>query len=348
MSEELQPIIRITRPRRVFREHTSSILAVAVFRDGRRMVTGSYDKTLRLWDLEDGVVLKKMVGHRGRVEVLAVSGDGKLIASGDFNGELIAWHGNTGESQLTQPIKVHSEKITSLDFSPDGMVVATVSWDKTIEFLSTATWDIEGNPINTGERIFCVRYSPSGVLAIATANDIQIWNPCSPSRSSFNRGECIAKFRAVDISAWHVSLAWTPDGTRLFDPIIREWDALTWKQVGDVWHDHHADYIYALAVNSTSTLLASASWDNFVRLWRLSDRRTIAIIKGPDQMNGVTFSADGKYILCGSKDASITEWAVPEEALPVDTLKEQPSDVSSSPGPVASPSHLAQGRVAKG
>jgi len=321
------------------------------------MVTGSQDKTLRLWDLKDGVVLKKMMGHHGRVEVVAVSGDGKSIASGDFNGELIAWHGDTGESQLTQAIKVHSDKLTSLDFSPDGKVLATVSWDKTIEFLSTTTWDVEGNPINTGERIFCVRYSPSGeVLAVATANDIQIWNPCStvPSSSSSSGGECIAKFRAVDISAWHVSLAWTPDGTRLFsagsrsDPIIREWDTSTWKQVGDVWRDHHADYICALAVNSTGTLVASASWDNLVRLWRLSDRRTIAIIKAPDQINGVTFSVDNKYILCAGKDADVTEWAVPEVALLEDTHKEQPSDVSSSPGPVVSPFHLAQGRAAKG
>ncbi|OAX34763.1 hypothetical protein K503DRAFT_868710 [Rhizopogon vinicolor AM-OR11-026] len=332
MSEVAQPIVRITRPCRVFRDHKSSVLAVAVFPDGHRMVTGSYDKTLCLWDLKDGVVLRKMEGHRGRVEAVAVSRDGKSIASGDLNGEIIAWNGDTGES-LTQAIKIHTEKITSLDFSPDGAVLATVSWDKTIELWNTKTWHVEGNPINSDEKIFCVRFSPSDeLLAIATANDIQIWNPRASATSSGR--QCIAKFRAVDISAWHVSLAWTPDGTRLFsagsrsDSIIREWDTSTWKQVGDVWREH-TDYIYALAVNSTSTLVASASWDKNVRLWRLSDRRTVAIFKASDQLNGVTFSMDGKHVLSGGKDANITEWTIPEDALLEGNPKEQALDDAS-------------------
>ncbi|KAJ8593414.1 WD40 repeat-like protein [Rhizopogon salebrosus TDB-379] len=327
MTEVAQTIIRITTPRRVFKDNKSSnsIITVAVFPDGHRMVTGSLDKMLCLWNLKDGVVLKKMEGHRSRVEAVALSRDGKSIASGDLGGELIGWDGDTGDS-LTQPIKVHSEKITSLDFSPDGAVLATVSWDKTIEMWSTKTWHVHGNPIDSGEKIFCVRYAPSGeLLAIATANDIQVWNPHKTSR------ECVAKFRAVDISAWHISLAWTPDGTRIFsggsrsDSVIREWDTSTWQQIGDTWRDH-TDYISALAVNSTGTLVASASLDTHVRLWRLSDRRTIAIFKASDHMYSVTFSMDGKHILCGGRGTSITELAVPEDALLEDTPREQISD----------------------
>jgi WD40 repeat protein len=66
------------------------------------MITGSDDKTLRIWDLETGVVLKKMEGHSSAVQALAVSRDGQIIASGDNGGEIIAWHGETGES-LTKP-----------------------------------------------------------------------------------------------------------------------------------------------------------------------------------------------------------------------------------------------------
>jgi WD40 repeat protein len=62
------------------------------------MVTGSWDKTLRLWDLETGVVLKKMEGHSSRVYALAVSRDGQIIAGGDEKGEIIGQHGETGES----------------------------------------------------------------------------------------------------------------------------------------------------------------------------------------------------------------------------------------------------------
>ncbi|KAG2350108.1 WD40 repeat-like protein [Suillus weaverae] len=92
-----------TTPLRTFEGHARTVMAVAVFPDKRRMVTGSLDKTLRLWDLETGVVLKKMEGHSSTVEALVVSRDGQVIASGDANGEIIGWHGEIGES-LTQPI----------------------------------------------------------------------------------------------------------------------------------------------------------------------------------------------------------------------------------------------------
>ncbi|OJA17103.1 hypothetical protein AZE42_12974 [Rhizopogon vesiculosus] len=99
----------------------------------------------------------------------------------------------------------------------------------------------------------------------------------------------------------NVSLAWTPDGIRLLstgttsDPTIRE-------------------HIIALAVNSTGTLLASASFDNHVRLWRLSDRQTIAIFTTAGKVYCVAFSMNGKRILSGGEDKKISEWAVPNHA----------------------------------
>ncbi|KIK44825.1 hypothetical protein CY34DRAFT_802291 [Suillus luteus UH-Slu-Lm8-n1] len=70
-------------PLRTFGGHKGSVEAVAVFPDRRRMVTGSRDKTLRLWDLETGVLLKKMEGYSGDVTALTVSRDGQMIASAD-------------------------------------------------------------------------------------------------------------------------------------------------------------------------------------------------------------------------------------------------------------------------
>ncbi|KAG2066221.1 WD40 repeat-like protein [Suillus decipiens] len=88
-----------------------------------------------------------------------------------------------------------------------------------------------------------------------------------------------------------------PDGSRLFsastilDPTIRVWDPSTWKQVGDPFTGHTYQ-VNAIAVNSTGTLVASASDDKHVRLWRFSDRRTIAIFKHSDNVYCVAFSMD--------------------------------------------------------
>ncbi|KAG2740773.1 WD40 repeat-like protein [Suillus brevipes Sb2] len=219
--------------------HEDAVWAVAVFPDRRRMVTGSYDKILRIWDLETGVVLKKMEGHSSQVLALAVSRDGQIIASGDLSGELIVWHGETGES-LTKPIKAHSNQINSVDFSPDGTVLAFGSWDGMTKFWCTKSWQMQGDPIECDG--YCIRYSPSGeFLAIATYSNIVIYNPGTRER--------VASFGVLQ-----TSLAWTPDGTRLLsggdmnDPTIREWDPLTWQEVNLPWKGH-TGRIWAIAID---------------------------------------------------------------------------------------------------
>jgi len=295
--------------------------------------------------LKDSKVLKIMEGHCKAVGSVAVSRDCKLIASGDLGGELIAWDGDSGDS-LNKPIKAHSNRINSLDFSPDGAELATVSKDRNMTLWRTNTWEIQGNPIDVGEDVLCVRYSPSGeLLATSALRYIRIWNR--------NASEWIAKFRALDVpQSWNFSLAWAPDGTRLFsgrsrvDPTIREWDTSTWEQVGDPWSGH-SDAIWIIAINSTGTLIASASEDRHVHLWRLSDRRTIAIFKHSHPVYSVTFSADDKHILSGDKDGILTEWEIPTDALLEGSPKKQVSNVGFSSCPIPLPPYLAQGDFVK-
>ncbi|OJA19132.1 hypothetical protein AZE42_02148 [Rhizopogon vesiculosus] len=307
-----QHILPTSTPVREFEGGEESVLAVAVFLDGQRMVTSG--RTLRLWNLKDGVVTKTMEGHRDWVWGVAISRDGKLIASGDENGELIFWQGDSGEP-LTQAIKAHTTWISSVNFSPDSNVLATSSSDWTTKLWSSETRQLEGDPIDCGAPVHCVRFSPSGeLLAIAAGKGIQIWKP--------GTRECIANFNAVPAISPNLSLAWIPGGTRLLsagsydDPTIREWDSSTWKQVGEPWNGHASD-IRDIVVNSSGTLVASVSRDKSVRLWSLSDRRTIASfkLKHSDEVFSATFSIDGKHILGGGYDKKVSEWAVPKDAL---------------------------------
>jgi WD40 repeat protein len=303
----MSKVIQCTTSLQTFEDHESYINEVAVFPDRQRMVTGSWDKTLRLWDLKTGVVLKKMEGHRSEVQALTVSRDGQIIASGDWEGEIIAWH----EEIAVQTIKAHSNRVSSVDFSPDGTVLATGSYDRTTKLWCTKTWELQENPIECNSWVRCVRYSPSGtLLAIATDRDIQIYYLVGAR-------ECVATFKGH--KSWNLSLTWTPDGTRLVsggvDSSIREWDTSTWKEVGHPWEGHTGS-INTIAIHPSGTLVASASEDKYVRLWRLSDRKTIATFQHSFSTKCVIFSVDGRHIFSGGFDKMISEWPVPRGTHP--------------------------------
>ncbi|KAG2111742.1 WD40-repeat-containing domain protein [Suillus clintonianus] len=321
---------QITKSLPAFEDYKEGVNSLAVLPDGRRMVSCSKDRTLRLWDLNTGDVMKKMEGHYDKVRSLAVSRDGKLIASGDKRGEFIAWEGESGES-LTEAIKAHFYAISTLDFSPNGAVLATASSSSDeVKLWSTETWQFHGLIVCSGQYrdiTHCVRYSPSGEhLAIATTKNVEIYNPATR--------QCVAKFKGHKNE--NLALAWMPDGTRLLsggcynDPNIREWDPLTWQQVGDPWTDDtYMKCVPTIAIHPTGTLIAFASVGGHVGLWRISDRRTIMIaVSNSDPgctLQRVTFSTDGRRILgCGWLDEIISEWAVPEDALAEDAPNEQP------------------------
>jgi WD40 repeat protein len=119
---------------------------------------------------------------------------------------------------------------------------------------------------------------------------------------------------------------------------LGEWDTLTWQQIGGSWRGHVSP-VFAVAVNSTGTLVASASSDNHVRLWRRSDQKTIAMFKHSGPVYCVTFSTDDKYIFSGGYGDKISEWAVPD-----DPFQDIPEVGCHHSGGVVS--HLVQGYFA--
>ncbi|KAG1831007.1 WD40-repeat-containing domain protein [Suillus variegatus] len=303
----------IVNPTWVFEDRTQTIYAAADIPNSELMVTSSEDRIVRLWDLKTGKVSKQLGGHTGDVMGLAVSRDGELIATGDENGELIAWQAKTGAS-LTRVPKAHGSGVRSLDFSPDNAFVVTASAarnDQTIKFWNTKTWEQAGY-YACGDTVRCVRYARSSVhaLAVATDQDIQIY--ADGKLQTTLKGH----------SHGTLSLAWSPDAKRLLsggddhDPSIREWETSSWTQVGEPWTGHTYK-INSIAVHSTGTHAVSASSDNSVRLWQLSDKQTVAIFQHTSSVICAAFSAYGAHILSGGYDKKVSVWTAPAGTLPV-------------------------------
>jgi WD40 repeat protein len=176
-------------PVKIFEGHETEITSIATFPDGKRIATGSVDKTIRIWRVEDGREIRKWVMKKD-VNAIAILRDGMQVVSavGDTDGvsededldktvywEL--WVHDTGTGKVVAgPLDGHTNVVFALDISPDGGILASGSYDRTVILWNTTTWQRNGDPLKCEEYINCVRFSPTGRLGVATCKHIQIWD----------------------------------------------------------------------------------------------------------------------------------------------------------------------------
>ncbi|KIK41191.1 hypothetical protein CY34DRAFT_221553 [Suillus luteus UH-Slu-Lm8-n1] len=322
------------KPAKTFEGHKHNITSIAAFPDGKRIATASVDKTIRIWRLEDGAEMMKWVMEQ-HVLALVLLDKGKQVVSAegetpdgfdedDFNfdpNKVFVWRLWVRDVEsgrvVAGPLEGHTSAVITLDMSPDGETLVSGSYDRTVILWDTSTWQKKGRPISCGLSINCVHFSPTGHLGVATVDDIQVWD--------LDRRERLAQFNGhfnYITNATNLGLTWTRDGTHLIsagdrdDPVIRSWDTSTWKQAGDPWIGHDKDCaIYHIISNLAGTLLASASEDCTVRLWRFHTGTEVTRFKHSHVVHSVAFSVDGRSIFSGGYDKKISRWEIPEDVL---------------------------------
>ena len=99
--------------------HALHVLSVVFSPDGKLIVSGSGDKTLKIWDAETGQELETLKGHSEPIIAVLLSPDGKLIVSGSLDKTLIIWDANSGKKM--QKLEGHIGPVFSVAFSPDGL-----------------------------------------------------------------------------------------------------------------------------------------------------------------------------------------------------------------------------------
>jgi hypothetical protein len=110
--------------------HESFVTSVAFSPDGKLIVSGSGDKTVRLWDIEGNPVGLPFQGHESFVNAVAFSPDGKLIVSGSYDNIVRLW--DIEGNPVGQPFQGHEYSVNAVAFSPDDKLIVSGSDDKTV------------------------------------------------------------------------------------------------------------------------------------------------------------------------------------------------------------------------
>jgi WD40 repeat protein len=186
--------------------HSSFVQAVAVTADGKRVISGSRDNTVKVWNLETGVEQLTLTGHSNSVRAVAVTADGKWVISGSDDNTVKVWNLETGE-QFT--LTGHSNWVQAVAVTADGTRVISGSDDKTVK-----VWNLETGEKETGEEQLTLTGHSGSVLAVAVTADgtrvisgssdnttVKVWN--------LQNGEEIATF--IGESPFY-SCVVTPDG----------------------------------------------------------------------------------------------------------------------------------------
>jgi len=278
------------------------VAGVVHLRDRRRIITGSHDGSLRLWNLDGGVQIRNdwFDDEEVGVWVIALSPNGKTIASGGDDGKVRLWDVET--EKLVARWTGHTDVTNSLCWSGDGGRVVSGSDDGTIRVWDVESGDTVLGPIKTGhDHVYAVIYSPDttkiatgGFLKIA----LQIWDA--------KTGNLLSTIKLDDDPVW--SLAWTSDQKKIIagsqEGSILIFDTATWQQIAIL--EGHTNIVFSLSLYQNDRLLASASLDNTARLWNLDTNLPVGPpIQHQASVSSAAISADGKQLVTGCDDNSV-------------------------------------------
>jgi WD40 repeat protein len=281
--------------------HSSSVKSVAFSPDGRYALSGSDDKTIKLWDVATGRQIRTFTGHTRWVSSVAFSPDGRYALSGSGDTTLKLWDVATGREIRT--FTGHTDDVFSVAFSPDGGYALSGNMSGALKLWDVAT----GREIRTfaghTRWVRSVAFSPDGRYALSGSDDktIKLWDVAT--------GRQIRTFTDTN---WVSSVAFSPDGRYALsgsrDQTIRLWDVSTGREVRTL--RGHSSSVNSVAFSPDGRYALSGSDDKTIKLWDVSTGREVRTLRGhSDDVNSVAFSPDGRYALSGSYD-TIKLWDV--------------------------------------
>lgn len=240
---------------------------------------------IRVWDAKSGKLGQPLSGHTQTVEGLALSKDGKMLASASEDNTVLVWDLAGGKSKQT--IKGHTDFVTNVSFSPDGKQLVTTSKDKTVR-----VWDIDG------------------------AKEVASFKVEREVEQKDAKGKVT---KTKELGREFTGAVFTKDGKNIItgnlDGVIKIYDVAGKKEVKEL-KAHEG--VWAIALSPDGSKVATGGWDGTIKIWNAADGADLRTIKAhADTAKGVganvtsvAFSPDGQWLVSGGIDGVVKIWSV--------------------------------------
>ncbi|CAE6497094.1 unnamed protein product [Rhizoctonia solani] len=292
--------------------HSDAVLSAHFSPDGTRVVSGSLDKSIRVWDIKSGeIVLGPIQGHTGNVHCVAFSPNGASIASGSLDETIRLWDSCTGEP-LFEPLTGYGS-ITGVKFSPDGQWMAACTLSGLV-MQSTKDGRVLKVllPNRDDVRLRSVDISPDGtrIASGSIASGVYVWDVES---GELVLGPLLFPDTPLCDEPF-ASLSFSPDGSCLISSApngkICLWESKTGALAPEPVQGG-AGSIASVSFSPQGTCILSSSCSKTLSLW--SARNIPPKIDPPlpghiDAIISVRFSPDGTHIVSGSADGTVYVW----------------------------------------
>ncbi|KAI9840816.1 MAG: hypothetical protein M1837_001289 [Sclerophora amabilis] len=314
-----------------------------------RMVSGSGDSTARIWDCDTGTPVHTLKGHSSWVLAVSWSSDDKIIATGSMDNTVRLWDAATGK-QIGNPMKGHTKWVSSLAWEPYHVQrpgqprIASASKDATVRI-----WDATLNRIEivlSGHKgsVSCVRWGGTGYIYTGSHDKtVKVWKAKDgtlahtlsshahwvnhlalstdfvlrtayhdhtgqiPESEDSKRAKAKARFQTAATTGGEVveRLVTASDDCTMY-----LWEpSISIKPLARLLG--HQKQVNHVTFSPDGLYIASAGFDNHVKLWNARDGKFITTLRGHvAPVYQCAFSPDSRLLVSASKDTTLKVWEI--------------------------------------